>query len=109
MAVRVVEEVEEAAHPLTRRLHRLLDELAGLTADALGGVDDDSSEADRIDQLAVLGLLAEGRTAAAIGRRLMISERTVHKHLEHVYATLGVTDRPRARGADPAPDARADA
>lgn len=42
---------------------------------------------------AVLGLLAEGGTAAAIARRLMISERTVHKHLEHVYAKLGVSDR----------------
>jgi DNA-binding NarL/FixJ family response regulator len=53
-------------------------------------------------ELAVIGLLAEGLTAASIGRRLAISERTVHKHLEHVYAKLGVSDRlpavPRARG-----------
>ncbi len=41
----------------------------------------------------MLGLLAEGLTAAVIGRSLMIAERTVHKHLEHVYAKLGVTDR----------------
>lgn len=44
-------------------------------------------------QQAVLGLLAEGRTAAAIARRLAIGERTVHKHLAHIYAKLGVTDR----------------
>jgi DNA-binding CsgD family transcriptional regulator len=44
-------------------------------------------------ELAVLGLLAEGCTAAAIGRRLAVAERTVHKHLEHAYAKLGVSDR----------------
>jgi len=44
-------------------------------------------------ELAVLSLLAEGLTAAAIGRRLMITERTVHKHLQHSYTKLGVTDR----------------
>ncbi len=69
-------------------------------------------------QLAVLGLLADGLTSAAIGRRLGISERTVHEHLEHLYARLGVGDRvsavlrardagllgapaPGPRGADP--------
>jgi DNA-binding NarL/FixJ family response regulator len=41
----------------------------------------------------VLRLLAEGLTAAAIGRRLGISERTVHKHKERVYAKLGASDR----------------
>lgn len=44
-------------------------------------------------ELAVLALLAEGLTAVAIGRRLAISTRTVHKHLEHVYAKFGTRDR----------------
>jgi DNA-binding CsgD family transcriptional regulator len=44
-------------------------------------------------ELAVLNLLAEGLTAAAIARRLAISTRTVHKHLEHVYAKFGTGDR----------------
>jgi DNA-binding CsgD family transcriptional regulator len=44
-------------------------------------------------ELAVLGQLADGCTAAAIGRRLLITERTVHKHLERVYTKLGVGDR----------------
>jgi DNA-binding CsgD family transcriptional regulator len=44
-------------------------------------------------ELAVLHLLAEGLTAAAIGRRLRISPRTVTKHLEHVYAKLHSSDR----------------
>ena len=44
-------------------------------------------------ELTVLTLLAEGLTAASIGRRLLITERTVHKHLQHSYTKLGVTDR----------------
>jgi ATP/maltotriose-dependent transcriptional regulator MalT len=44
-------------------------------------------------EVAVLGLAADGLTAAAIGRRLAIRERTVRKHLEHAYAKLKVTNR----------------
>lgn len=44
-------------------------------------------------ELVVLGLVAEGRTAAAVARHLLIAERTVHKHLERVYAKLDVHDR----------------
>lgn len=44
-------------------------------------------------ELAVLRLLADGKTAAAIGRTLGISPRTVHVHLTHVYGKLGVNDR----------------
>ncbi|MGB0099142.1 MAG: helix-turn-helix transcriptional regulator [Nocardioides sp.] len=44
-------------------------------------------------ELAVLRLLAGGLTAAAIGRRLSISERTVHRHLQGVYRKLGSHDR----------------
>ena len=31
--------------------------------------------------------------AYGIGLRLSVSPRTVHKHLEHIYRKLGVTDR----------------
>jgi len=44
-------------------------------------------------ELAVLLLVADGLTSSAIAHRLLIAERTVHKHLERVYAKLGVTDR----------------
>ena len=44
-------------------------------------------------ELSVLGLVADGLTAAATARRLVVAERTVHKHLERVYAKLGVSDR----------------
>ena len=41
----------------------------------------------------VLELLAAGLTATAVGHRLRVSPRTVHKHLEHVYTKLGCHDR----------------
>ena len=44
-------------------------------------------------ELAVLTLVAEGLTAGAAARRLLVAERTVHKHLERSYAKLGVSDR----------------
>ena len=44
-------------------------------------------------QSAVLQLLAEGHTAAGIGRQLGISARTVQVHLDHLYRKLGVRDR----------------
>lgn len=44
-------------------------------------------------ETAVLHLLMSGLTAEGIARRLGTSPRTVHKHLEHVYRKLGVTDR----------------
>jgi DNA-binding CsgD family transcriptional regulator len=44
-------------------------------------------------EMTVLLLLADALTAAAIGRRLGISDRTVHKHIEKIYRKLGTRDR----------------
>ena len=44
-------------------------------------------------ELTVLGLVAEGLTAAAAARRLAVAESTVHKHLHNAYRKLGVRDR----------------
>lgn len=44
-------------------------------------------------EITVLSLLAEALTAEAIGRRLGISVRTVHKHVENLYRKLGTRDR----------------
>lgn len=44
-------------------------------------------------EVLVLGMLAQGCTVQAIARRLRISPRTVHKHLEHLYRKLGAADR----------------
>ncbi|WP_199907476.1 helix-turn-helix domain-containing protein [Nocardioides terrigena] len=41
----------------------------------------------------MLSLLCQGLTQDAIGRRLGCSTRTVEKHLEQIYRTLGVHDR----------------
>ncbi|MEU8713202.1 LuxR C-terminal-related transcriptional regulator [Streptomyces sp. NPDC048663] len=44
-------------------------------------------------ELTVLLLLTDALTADAIGRRLGISARTVHKHVENLYRKLGTRDR----------------
>ena len=44
----------------------------------------------------VLDLVAVGATNSEIGRRLLISEATVRKHLEHTYLKLEVTNRTSA-------------
>ncbi|MDD7937098.1 helix-turn-helix transcriptional regulator [Actinomycetospora lutea] len=58
--------------------------LAVPTADAVGLTPRES---------VVLDMLATGATARAIARRLTVGERTVQKHLQRVYAKLGVADR----------------
>jgi DNA-binding CsgD family transcriptional regulator len=47
----------------------------------------------------VLRLVADGLTDAAIGHRLGCSPRTVDKHLEHIYRSLGVSSRTAAIAA----------
>jgi DNA-binding CsgD family transcriptional regulator len=41
----------------------------------------------------VLDLVADGLTNQAIAHRLLISPRTVAKHLEHIYRKIGVANR----------------
>jgi DNA-binding NarL/FixJ family response regulator len=42
----------------------------------------------------VLGLMAEGRTNAAIGQRLFLSEKTVEGNVRRIFDKLGLTDTP---------------
>ena len=44
----------------------------------------------------VLALVADGHSNAETARRLSLSEHTIAKHLEHVYAKLGVSNRTAA-------------
>jgi DNA-binding NarL/FixJ family response regulator len=44
----------------------------------------------------VLDLLSAGHSNAAIGRRLLVTEKTVKNHLNHIFAKLGVTNRTEA-------------
>jgi DNA-binding NarL/FixJ family response regulator len=53
------------------------------------------SQHDAVDQLTprqmeVLQLVAEGRSNAAIARRLVISEKAVVQHVSHIYDQLGL-------------------
>jgi DNA-binding NarL/FixJ family response regulator len=53
-------------------------------------------EDDPLDQLTprereVLGLMAEGRSNAAIAEQLVVSERAVEKHVTSIFSKLGLT------------------
>jgi DNA-binding CsgD family transcriptional regulator len=50
-------------------------------------------------ELDVARLAADGLTNPAIGERLFISRGTVKTHLEHVYAKVGVRNRPALAAA----------
>lgn len=79
-----------------RRLQGLLRGLAGQVTlqRRLPDPDDRTREVGLTPrETAVLAGVAEGLTADAVARRLAISPRTVHKHLERAYAKLGVCDR----------------
>lgn len=86
---------------LARRLQRLiigLDRQAATLSRWQGSAPADARAVASDVQLtpretAVLTLVAGGLTAAAAARRLLVAERTVHKHLERIYAKLGVSDR----------------
>ena len=81
---------------LARRLlplFTLLDRQVAVLAAHPGPGDDAQADCLTGRELAVLQLLADGHTAAAIARRLTSSPRTVHKHLEHIYRKLEVRDR----------------
>jgi DNA-binding CsgD family transcriptional regulator len=92
--------------PFTSRELALLKTLQGLMvginrqAAALNGVARTPSALESASdarltarELAVLALIADGLTAAAVGRRLAVAETTVHKHLQRVYGKLDVRDR----------------
>jgi len=75
---------------------QLLERLRRATASSLAGGSTLEVAADCAltpRELTVLLLLTEALTAAAIGRRLGISDRTVHKHIEKIYRKLGTRDR----------------
>ena len=55
-------------------------------------------------QWQLLRLLARGHTNTEIARELVVSDSTVRKHLENIFARLGVTNRTAAIAkAFPAP------
>jgi hypothetical protein len=81
VALRVVEEVEELPHPASRHLCALLGELTSMTTDALGGVDDESSEADLVDQIAVLERLRAAVVAVQAATVVRFARARVEREL----------------------------
>jgi DNA-binding CsgD family transcriptional regulator len=75
--------------------HRELERWRVLASAGPAAVPDELAEAHKLTprEVTVLTLLADSLPATAIGRRLGISPRTVHKHVEHLYRKLEVTDR----------------
>ncbi len=62
--------------------------------EALAG--DDRRQGLTARELEVLGLVAQGRTNRAIADRLVLSERTVERHVTNTFAKLGVSTRAAA-------------
>jgi DNA-binding NarL/FixJ family response regulator len=69
---------------------RLTEAPVGLTAQALAPLGLSARESD------VLVHVAQGAKDSEAARALGISTRTVHKHLERIYAKLGVRTRTAA-------------
>jgi DNA-binding CsgD family transcriptional regulator len=65
----------------------------GLRMRHVGGGSHGTTDALTSRELEVLGLVSRGLTARAVAHRFGISERTVNKHLEHVYRKLDCRDR----------------
>ena len=81
---------------LVHVLHRLLiglDRQVAAFRRVAPGADAARATGLTVRELTVLGLVAEGLTAAAAARRLTVTEGTVHKHLQNAYRKLGVRDR----------------
>jgi DNA-binding CsgD family transcriptional regulator len=79
----------EQQRQLLERWHRLA--APGTPADASGDPAAEMGLTPR--ETTVLLLLADALTATAMGRRLGISDRTVHKHVANIYRKLGTHDR----------------
>ncbi|WP_406443901.1 LuxR C-terminal-related transcriptional regulator [Streptomyces sp. NBC_00631] len=88
--------IAERAQPLlaaVEQQRRLLEQWRRLSARAGESQESAADCALTPRELTVLLLLTDALTADAIGRRLGISARTVHKHVENIYRKLGTRDR----------------
>lgn len=104
-------ELLRAVHAVASGQGWLSPAVAAVTISALRDhAAEDRVESDRADQLHrerqsfgltrreqdVLDLLCAGHSNAAIGRRLLVTEKTVKNHLNHIFAKLGVANRTEA-------------
>jgi HD-GYP domain-containing protein (c-di-GMP phosphodiesterase class II)/DNA-binding CsgD family transcriptional regulator len=72
-----------------------VDAVAGVLAVAEGGDPPPPSQPDGLTgrEVEVLTLLAAGRTNRQVGEELFISPKTVSRHVENIYAKIGVSTR----------------
>lgn len=75
-------------------LRPLLDHVRATVS--VGGPRRDVAERLTPRQRQILGRVARGATNAQVAHELQVTEKTVAKHLEHVYDTLGVANRTAA-------------
>jgi DNA-binding CsgD family transcriptional regulator len=83
--------VLELLRPHLRRIHEMTE-----LRRAAGASQSDDLERLTAREAEILELVAAGLTNAAIAERLWVSPGTVKKHLENVYAKLGVANRAAA-------------
>jgi DNA-binding CsgD family transcriptional regulator len=81
----------ELVRPHLRRIHEMTE-----LRRAAGAFQPDDLERLTAREAEILELVAAGLTNAAIAERLWVSPGTVKKHLENVYAKLGVANRAAA-------------
>ena len=91
VVTRTLRDFTNAEVEIAERLHPLLVAVDHLTRSGEPSVGNGYDLTSRETQ--ILHHLAKGATAARIGRELGLSDRTVGKHLEHIYAKLGCHDR----------------
>jgi DNA-binding CsgD family transcriptional regulator len=97
-------ELVERAHPLLVRLWAGAVEFGALRRRLDSGAEEESGpllvalgrRGLTVRQAEVLVAVAHGRSNRDAAKTLGLSERTVQKHLEHCYRTLGVTGRSQA-------------
>ena len=87
-----------APSPPTRRPAARPDAAAAVLAEAGQRPAADAGTTGRAEQreVEVLGLIARGRSNAAVAERLFISRRTAEHHAQHIYAKIGVSTRAAA-------------
>jgi DNA-binding NarL/FixJ family response regulator len=85
-----VERVTTAAGAAETTLLVLRERRSGISPDALRSLGLTKREGE------VLDLVARGQTDQQIAHELVISPRTVQKHLQHIYEKLGVPSRTAA-------------
>jgi DNA-binding NarL/FixJ family response regulator len=74
-------------------LREMTDFLAPDRAPARAGAGDDVTSVLSPRELGILTLAAEGRNNDAIAAELVLSVRTVERHLQNAYAKLGLQGR----------------